>query len=144
MKALIFRRFYFFEVGLVNELARRDGLKPGSAEFGSAFEHFLFMEIRAHAGYRGNRSPIAYWRTSSGFEVDFILGDGAVAIEVKSTESPASDHLKGLRAWRDEQKSKRCILVSRVPRARKTDDGIEILPWQTFLRQLWKDELPLS
>jgi predicted AAA+ superfamily ATPase len=134
-------RFYFFDVGLVNDLSRRGRLKPGSAEFGAAFEHFLFMEIRAHAGYRGNRYPMAYWRTSSGFEVDFILGDGAVAIEAKSTENPTSDHLKGLRAWREEQKSKRCILVSRAPRARKTDDGIEILPWQTFLKQLWNDEL---
>ncbi len=136
-------RFHFCDVGLVNELARRGQLKPGSVEFGAAFEHFLFMEIRAYAGYRGNRHPMAYWRTSSGFEVDFILGDGAVAIEVKSTENPTSDHLKGLRAWRDEQKSKRCILVSRVSRARKTEDGIEILPWQMFLRQLWNDELPV-
>jgi predicted AAA+ superfamily ATPase len=134
-------RFYFFDVGLVNDLSRRGRLKPGSVEFGAAFEHFLFMEIRAHAGYRGNRYPIGYWRTSSGFEVDFILGDGAVAIEAKSTENPTSDHLKGLRVWREEQKSKRCILVSRAPRARKTDDGIEILPWQTFLKQLWNDEL---
>ena len=45
---------------------------------------------------------------------------------------------------RDEQKSKRCILGSRVPRARKTDDGIEFLSWQTFLQQLWNDELPVS
>jgi predicted AAA+ superfamily ATPase len=87
---------------------------------------------------------MAYWRTSSGYEADFILGDGAVAIEAKSTENPTSDHLKGLRAWLDEQKSRRCILVSRVPRARKTDDGIGILPWQTFLRQLWNDELPVN
>ena len=137
-------RFYFFDVGLVNELARRGSLNPGSAEFGAAFEHFLFMEIHAHAGYRRNRPPLAYWRTSSGFEVDFILGDGAVAMEVKSTDNPTSDHLKGLRAWREEQPSKGCLLVCRVPRARRTDDGIDILPWQTFLRQLWNDELPVS
>ncbi len=137
-------RFYFFDVGLVNDLANRGELKPGSTEFGAAFEHFLFMEIRAHAGYRRNRYPIAYWRTSSGFEVDFILGNGAVAVEAKATENPTDDSLKGLRAWRQEQNSKRCILVCRVPRARKTGDGIEILPWRDFLRQLWSDELPLS
>ncbi|HOX04605.1 MAG TPA: AAA family ATPase [Candidatus Paceibacterota bacterium] len=137
-------RFFFFDVGVVNDLARRGAMRPGSAEFGAAFEHFLFMEIRAHAGYRRNRYPIAYWRTSSGFEVDFVLADGAVAIEVKSTENPTSDHLRGLRAWRDEQKSKRLILVSRAPRMRKTEDGIEIMPWQSFLRQLWDDEYPLD
>lgn len=76
--------------------------------------------------------------------MDFILGDGAVAIESKATENPTSDHLKGLRAWREEQRSKRCILVTRVPHARKTANGIEILPWQLFLRQLWNSEFPLS
>ena len=137
-------RFYFFDVGLVNELARRGLLKPGSADFGAAFEHFIFMELRAHSGYHGGRHPIAYWRTSSGFEVDFILGDGAVAIEAKSTDNPTSDHLKGLRAWREEQKSKCCLLVCRAPRARRTEDGIEIVPWRNFLQQLWNDALSIS
>lgn len=137
-------RFYFFDVGLVNELARHGQLRPGSAEFGAAFEHFIFMELRAHASYRGGRYPVAYWRTSSGFEVDFILGDGSVAVEAKSTEHPTSDDLKGLRAWRQEQKSRRILLVSRVSRERKTEDGIEILPWRAFLDQLWADELPIA
>jgi predicted AAA+ superfamily ATPase len=46
-------RFYFFDVGIVNDLARRRTMVPGSAEFGAAFEHFIWMELRAHAGYRG-------------------------------------------------------------------------------------------
>jgi predicted AAA+ superfamily ATPase len=137
-------RFYFFDVGVVNELARRGELKPGSSEFGAAFEHFLWMELRAHAAYRGGGYPIAYWRTSSGFEVDFILADGSVAIEVKSTEQPTIDHLKGLRAWKEEQKSRRHLLVCRAPRARRTEDGIDILPWQVFLKRLWNDEIPTT
>lgn len=134
-------RFYFFDVGLVNELAHRGELKPGSSEYGAAFEHFIFMELRAYASYRCGRLPIAYWRTSSGFEVDFVLGDAAIAIEVKSTDNPNSDHLKGLRAWKAEQKQSRCVLVCRAPRARKTDDGIEIMPWPSFLKQLWAGAL---
>lgn len=136
-------RFYFFDVGLVNELTRRGPLRPGSTDFGAAFEHFIFMELRAHATYRrtGGGLPVSYWRTASGIEVDFILGDAAVAIEVKSTDHPVSDHLKGLRAWRAEHPSSRCILVCRCPRPRRTEDGIEILPWRDFLRQLWRDEI---
>jgi len=130
-------RFYFFDVGLVNELAHRGELKPGSAEFGAAFEHFVFMELRAHAAYRGGGYSIAYWRTSSGFEVDFILGDGSVALEVKSTDNPTGDHLRGLRAFREEHEPRHSILLCRIPRPRKTEDGIEILPWNTFLRRLW-------
>lgn len=132
-------RFYFFDVGLVNDLAKRRTLAPGSASFGDAFEHFVFMELRAHASYRGKNYPLAYWRTTSGFEVDFVLGDAAIAIEAKSSETITDDHLRGLRAWREEHKSSRCIIVSRIARAR-TVDGIEVLPLNAFLRGLWSGE----
>ncbi|MFY9341540.1 MAG: AAA family ATPase [Planctomycetota bacterium] len=133
-------RFWFFDVGLVNDLARRGQPRPGSTEFGAAFEHFLFMELRAHASYRGSNRPISYWRTTSGLEVDFVLGDAEIAIEAKSTDNPGPGHLHGLRAWREEHPTSRCMLVSRVPRARTTEDEIEILPVATFLRRLWADE----
>ncbi|MEO6596056.1 MAG: DUF4143 domain-containing protein, partial [Planctomycetota bacterium] len=130
-------RFYFFDVGLVNDLAKRRAIAPGSTEFGAAFEHFVFMELRAHSYYKGHRYPLSYWRTASGLEVDFILGDAELAVEAKSSENPTNDHLKGLRAWREEHPSSRCILVSRIPRARTTEDGIKMLPVTTFLRRLW-------
>jgi hypothetical protein len=97
-------RFWFFDVGIVNEVARRGTLMPGSTDYGAAFEHFIFMELRAHATYspRDIGLPVSYWRTASGIEVDFILGNAEVAVEVKSTDRPASDHLKGLRAWQEE------------------------------------------
>jgi predicted AAA+ superfamily ATPase len=130
-------RFYFFDVGVVNELARRGELLPGAMDFGAAFEHFIFMELRAHASYSRLYYPISYWRTASGFEVDFVLADGAIAVEAKSTDRPTLDHLRGLRALREEIRIKRSILVCRAPRPRRTEDGIEILPWFEFLKQLW-------
>jgi len=136
-------RFWFFDVGVVNELTHRAPLTPGSTDYGAAFEHFIFMELRAHAVYAApsHGLPVSYWRTASGIEVDFILGNAEVAVEVKSTDRPGSDHLKGLRAWREEHPRSRCILVSRAPRSRRTEDGIEILPWQEFLRLLWRDDI---
>ncbi|MFM8433916.1 MAG: ATP-binding protein [Planctomycetia bacterium] len=70
-------RFWFFDVGIVNELARRGMISPGSTDYGAAFEHFIFMELRAHATYspRDTGLPVSYWRTASGIEVDFILGN---------------------------------------------------------------------
>jgi predicted AAA+ superfamily ATPase len=136
-------RFWFFDVGIVNELTRRGPLAPGSTDFGTAFEHFIFMELRAHQTYsaRDVGLPVSYWRTASGIEVDFILGNAAVAVEVKATDTPTTDHLKGLRAWREEHPKSRCLLVCRVTRQRRTDDGIEILPWREFLRRLWRNEV---
>ena len=85
--------------------------------------------------------PISYWRTASGFEVDFILGDHEITIEVKSTELAYATHLKGLRRFKEEYSVRRSILVSLDSKPRMTEDQIEILPWQIFLEQLWGGEL---
>jgi predicted AAA+ superfamily ATPase len=140
-RVILAPRFYFFDIGIVNDLARRGRLKPGSTEFGAAFEHFIFLELRAHASYRGGGYPISYWHTASGIEVDFVLGDAAVAIEVKSTDRPTSDDRRGLRAWLEEHPSSRCILVARVARPQRHEDGIEVLPWEDFLHRLWSGEI---
>lgn len=99
------------------------------------------MEIVAHSSYSESFYPISFWRTSSGIEVDFILGDHEIAVEVKSTELANPNHLKGLRRFREEYTVRRNILVSLDPKPRKTEDQIEILPWKTFLEQLWSGNI---
>lgn len=131
-------RFFFFDVGLAGYLAKRGTVQPGSKEFGRAFEHFVLMELRAHAAYSERFYQLSYWRTSSGFEVDFILGDGEIAVECKSSETITFRDLKGLRAFHEEYSPRRSLVVSRVPQPRITEDGIEILPWRDFLNQLYE------
>jgi len=134
-------KFYFFDLSPIIHLTRRGRVSPGSELFGRAFEHFIWMEIVAHASYSELFYPIAYWRTASGIEVDFILGDHEIVIEVKSTEAANATHLKGLRRFKEEYSIRRSILVSLDLNPRKTEDQIEILPWQTFLEQLWGSEI---
>jgi hypothetical protein len=67
-----------------------------------------------------------------------------VAVEVKSAENPTGDHLRGLRAFCEEHTVRRAILVCRAPHARRSDDGIEILPWGDFLRQSWEGRLRID
>lgn len=47
---------------------------------------FGWMELSAHSRYTEKNYPIAYWKTLSGIEVDFILGDHEIAVEVKSNQ----------------------------------------------------------
>jgi len=75
-------KFYLFDVGVANYLARRTP-RIGTPEFGHSFEQYIIMELKAYQAYRNPELEIRYWRTSTGFEVDFILGDMDVAIEVK-------------------------------------------------------------
>ncbi len=133
-------RFYFFDVGVAGALARRGVIEPGSELWGRALEHFIFMELSAWNDYRG-ALPLAYWRTASQLEVDFILGEGEVAIEVKATRMAANHDLRGLRAFKEEHRPRRAILVSMDPKPRRTDDGVEILPWAGFLDDLWADAI---
>ena len=130
-------KFYFFDLSPVIHFARRGKVLPGSELFGRSFEHFLWMEISAHSSYSERLYPISYWRSTSGFEVDFILGDHEIAVESKSSGLANKTHLRGLRAFKQEHTVRRSILVSLDPNPRKTEDQIEILPWQTFLEQLW-------
>lgn len=134
-------KFFFFDIAPVIHFARRGSVSPGSELFGRAFEHYLFMEITTHSSYSEKFYPVSYWRTTSGIEVDFILGDHEVAVEAKATEQANPSHLKGLRRFREEYQVRRSILVTLDARPRMTDDGIEILPWNRFLEMLWEGKL---
>ena len=135
-------KFYFFDLAPVILLTRRQKVCPGSELFGKAFEHFIWMELTAHSAYTGHSYPISYWRTTSGYEVDFVLGDHETAIEVKSTPRVNSNHMKSIRAFTEEHTVKYRIVVSLDPEPRRTEDHIDILPWGIFLQKLWANEFP--
>jgi len=99
------------------------------------------MELKAYQAYRNPELDIRYWRTSTGFEVDFILGDMNVAIEVKGSQRVHIGHTRGLKALLEEHRVKKAILVSLDKQPRKVDPNIEVLPWHVFLETLWAGEL---
>ena len=134
-------KFYLFDVGVVGSINRRTLNAEKGHEFGKAFEHLMLMEIRAQRTYSEQDTRVSYWRTKTGEEVDFILDNGRIAIEIKSTERVDRRDLKGLRAFVEEHSPERAIVVCREKRRRKLGDGTEIIPWRTFLSDLWDDKL---
>ena len=134
-------KFYFSDVGTAGFLAGRGHVKPRSALFGKSFENWIYHELYSHQNYSGLFYPIRYFRSSGGIEVDFILGDMDVAIEVKASDHVRDHHLKSLRKVAEDYKIRRRICVSLEPRGLKTDDGIEILPVERFLEELWEGEI---
>jgi predicted AAA+ superfamily ATPase len=129
-------RFYFFDVGVCNILAGRTSIQPKTELFGKALEHFIFTELRAYLSYTRDRRELSFWRTNTGLEVDFLLGDDT-AIEVKATELVSEKHLKGMRALAEEMNIKHQIIVSMDPVPRQVD-VVKILPVTVFLEQLWQ------
>jgi uncharacterized protein len=141
-RVILAPKFYFADVGVVNHLARRGRLEPGSELFGKAFESWVHHELQAYRAYREFAFELAFWRLASGIEVDFVVDDLRVAIEAKSSTRVNDGHLRALREIRRDHTSvKRRIVVSLDTRARRTEDGIEILPVRTFAERLWDDDL---
>ncbi len=135
-KPLSSSKYYFFDIGIVSALQGRQ-VKPASPEFGSAFETWLLHELIAYRDYVSGET-VKYWRSTSGFEVDFILGDHT-AIEVKAKENVSPNDLKSLRAIAEEQKLKRYQCVCLEQRRRQLGE-ITILPYREFLNALWNGE----
>ncbi len=135
-------KFYFVDVGVVNRLARRGEVLPGSEAYGKAFENWVFHELTAYTHYREYDGILSYWRLASGIEVDFVLSNMAVAIEAKSSTKVTRNHLKALRSLAvDFPEARSRIVVCREPKPRKTDDGIDILPADLFVQKLWNGEI---
>lgn len=137
-KAIATSKFYLFDCGVARHLQGRAEIRAGTPEFGQALETLLFHELRAYCDYR-RAGEIAYWRSASGFEVDFIVAD-QLAVEVKATGRLALADLRGLRALREEGKLKSYVCVTLDPEPRVVD-GISILPLRLFLERLWSGEL---
>src|SRR5436190_15028492 len=85
-----------------------------------------------------SETPLSYWRTTTGFEVDFIFGDHT-AVKVKAKENVSAQDLRSLRALAEEKQFERYLCVSLEPRPRKVD-GISVLPIIEFLQALWDGE----
>ena len=133
-KAIQTSKFYFFDVGVAGSLATRGIISGKSPLFGEAFETYLFHELCAFKDYTKKES-LQFWRSASGFEVDFIL-DEHIAIEVKGKSIITEKDLRGLKALREEKLMKKYFLVSLEKDIRKVD-GIECYPWDRFLQMLW-------
>lgn len=135
-KPLASSKYYFFDVGVVSMLQGRR-FRPGTPEFGEAFETYLMHELTSYSHYISGET-ISYWRSTSGFEVDFIVGDHT-AVEVKAKENLSAYDLKPLQALAEEKKLKRYLCVSLEPRMRKIGD-VTVLPYKEFLEALWSGE----
>lgn len=139
-KAVAIPKFYFFDLGVVNALLNRFEVSPESELYGKALEHIVHSELRAYLSYSESAVPLSYWRSQSRLEVDFVLGD-QVAIEVKASTSAHPRDERGLKALAEDIKLQRRLIVCRERLPRKTDSGIEVLPVEEFLSQLWEGEI---
>ncbi len=133
-------KFYLFDVGVAGAMTKRSISEERGELFGRAFEHFIFTEIVAHSSYSELDYGINYWRTKAGYEVDFILGEGEVAIEVKGQSSVDNRDLRPLKAFIEEYATKKALVVCNEKEERVVGK-IRVIPWRRFLEELWGGRL---
>ncbi len=138
-------KFYLFDVGVASYLANEKVNRLQGSLAGKYFEHFILMELMAFISYHRKREEIFYWRTKTGLEVDFILGNAAAAIEVKISDGVKKSDLKGLISFSEEHPNCQALVVSQDKRKRviqlSEDRTIMIYPWRVFLKELWAGSL---
>lgn len=132
-KPIVSSKYYLFDTGVTRILQGRR-YSVGTPEFGEAFESFLHHELLCYRDYY-SAEDLSFWRSTSGYEVNLILGDHT-AIEVKAKENLSPRDWRSLLALYEETKFKRLICVCREPRVRRVGP-VEIIPYQEFLKTLW-------
>lgn len=134
-------KFYFFDPSIPTYLLQKEIKILKGSDAGHAFENYIFLELQAYKELNKKRYEISYWRTKSGLEVDFILGRGDVAIEVKISSLVQKQDLRGLIEFTKEHNPQLSIVVSLEPNKRILtigDKKIIIYPVEEFLSELWE------
>jgi predicted AAA+ superfamily ATPase len=72
--------------------------------------------------------------------VDFVLGGGEVAVEVKGTSRVDSSDLRSLKTFVTEFSPRQALVVCNE-KAERIHEKIKILPWRVFLRELWEGKI---
>ena len=135
-------KFYLIDPGIARALKGNFG-SLSVEEKGFLFEGLVAQILRAYKDYKDIYDKMYYWSSSEAkkTEVDFLLkrGKELIAIEVKAKEQVSNQDYRGLKAISQLKSVKRRIIVYMGNTVRKTEEGIEIWPFDFFCKNLTED-----
>ena len=153
IKEVAHPKFYFFDPGAIRALAGRVREPLGTEERGGLLETYVFHELRAWMNRSGCRGRLAYWRTPSGSEVDFVWSRGPTEVDFVFTRSGRNVgiEVKAASRWRRGDAAALAQLVAAktvrrgygvyLGRERLRQDGVLVLPLEDFLLRLVAGEV---
>jgi len=144
-------KFYWFDPGIARAAA---GLIREPADRlwqGTALETLIFHELRVYNEISRKKRPLAYYRTASGVEIDFIIETSKqsadapahlVAIEVKRADKWNRSWESGLRSLAAQKgvKVDRLIAIYLGERIYHFE-GLDVLPVSEFLQSLYQEKI---
>jgi predicted AAA+ superfamily ATPase len=104
---------------------------------GPALEGLVVQNLKAWTSYRKMKEEIYYWRTKAGNEVDIVIygPQTFLAIEVKNTSKINRQELSGLRSFKEDYPSSKCLFLY-MGKSREKHGEIECIPAEEFLLDL--------
>jgi predicted AAA+ superfamily ATPase len=130
-------KLFLFDAGVFRSLRPAGPLDSPHEIDGAALEGLVAQHLRAWIAYGTSDFELAYWRTRSGVEVDFIVygADGFWAIEVKNARNVRGDDVRALRALRSDYPECEPLLLYRGE-DRLVVNGVRCAPVNDFLTSL--------
>jgi len=137
VKEVAHPKFYFFDTGAVRALAGRLREPLTDQERGHLLETYVLHELRAWISHSGCGGQLAYWRTPSGSEVDFVWSRATTVhgIEVKAATHWRRGDGAALVQLHAEKKLRRAVAVY-LGRETLRDGPISVLPLREFVLRL--------
>ena len=131
-------KFYFFDPGVKRALDRTltVPLLPQTAAFGSAFEHFVFLELMRRSEYLNKNFRFFYLKTHDGAAIDFVIerpGQPLALVEIKSARRVDSTDIKHLETFSRELGHAQAYLLSLASTPEKIRH-VRALPWQEGIK----------
>ncbi len=135
-------KFYLFDTGIFRQLTQMSDSKlvPGSSEYGKLFEQLIICECFRLNEYFEKNYKFSYLRTKDGAEIDLIVQkprNKIFLIEIKSTSKVVESDERHLLSLGADIKHQEKWIICTEATARKTKNGVRILPWQSALKELF-------
>lgn len=137
-------KFYLFDTGIYRSLRPQRPLDVDHEIQGAALEGLICQHLKAWVDAQIQSYELAFWRTRSKLEVDFIVygPNTFLAIEVKHGETIHPGDLRGLEAFKEDYPECKPILLYRG-KTKFEKKGILCMPCEEFLLKV-HPERPLS
>lgn len=137
-------KFYLFDAGVYRSLRPQRPLDVSQEIQGAALEGLVCQHLKAWVDAQVENYELAFWRTRSKLEVDFVLygPNTFLAIEVKHGEAIHPNDLRGLEAFKEDYPECTPILLYRGS-LRLEKKGILCIPCEQFLLKIHPDH-PLT
>lgn len=133
-------KYYFFDCGITNALCYLNKEKLGLDERGRRFEQFMVTQMIALNNYFNLGYQFFHWRDKNNQEVDLLVTKNleiVYAIEFKSSINISSSDLKGLLAFKTENKDVPCYIISPTGKPREMKESIIHYNWQDFFEKIF-------